>query len=91
MFNNGTRRRYFLTNVDAMSKKQRAEDEVIVTKKLFRVSIIFLMMTIIAYGSYQYQKPILTEQQAISNAKIYLDTVNLEMHLSYDTKKRYRK
>lgn len=44
-------------------------------------------MIIIVYGSYQFREPVLTEQQAISKAKMYLDTVNLQMHLSYDTKK----
>lgn len=62
-------------------------DEVIVTKKIFIISMIFLIMIIIVYGSYQFREPVLTEQQAKSKAKMYLDTVNLQMHLSYDTKK----
>jgi len=55
-----------------------------VTKKI-GYSIISLIILIIIFGFYQLQKPILTEHEAISKAKMYLDTVNQQLELTYNT------
>jgi hypothetical protein len=55
-----------------------------VTKKIV-YSIISLIIVIIIFGCYQLQRTILTEHEAISKAKMYLDTVNQQLDLTYNT------
>ncbi|TCZ73246.1 hypothetical protein E0485_21365 [Paenibacillus albiflavus] len=54
-------------------------------KKKIGYSIILLIIVIIILGFFQVQKPILTEHEAIFKAKMYLDTVNQKLNLTYNT------
>jgi hypothetical protein len=46
----------------------------------------FLIIFIISFAIYQFYKPILTKNDAIAKAVIYLTTVNEKMNLPYNTK-----
>ncbi|TLS50807.1 hypothetical protein FE782_19120 [Paenibacillus antri] len=46
--------------------------------------LISLIAVLIIFGGYQLQRPILTEQEAASKAKQYLETVNQKLDLSYN-------
>ena len=47
--------------------------------------IILLIPVLILFGYYQFQKPILTEHEATSKARKYLETVNRYLDLTYNT------
>lgn len=53
--------------------------------KKISYTIISLSIVIIFLGFYQLQRPILTEYEAISKAKIYLNKVGQKLDLTYNT------
>jgi len=56
----------------------------VVIKKL-GYSILSLIVLLVLFGLYQIQKPILTEHEAASKASKYLETVNNNLDLTYNT------
>ncbi|HZG87889.1 hypothetical protein [Paenibacillus sp.] len=48
-------------------------------------TIITLVLVLFTLGFYQFQKPILNEQEAVTKAKVYLQTVNRNLDLTYNT------
>ncbi|NIK72426.1 hypothetical protein [Paenibacillus sp. BK720] len=55
-------------------------------KKIGVLIILLLIMVTLVIGLYQIQKPLLPEDQALSKAIMYLDAVNRNMDLTYNTK-----
>jgi hypothetical protein len=56
-------------------------------KKIIIISSLLISIIIISFIVYQLNKPILTQNEAIAKAKIYLDIADEKMHLPFDTKK----
>jgi hypothetical protein len=54
-------------------------------KKIIIISSL-LIIIIISFAIYQFNQPILTKNDAIAKATIYLTTVNEKMNLPYNTK-----
>ncbi|WP_127496762.1 hypothetical protein [Paenibacillus glycanilyticus] len=48
-------------------------------------SIILLIAVLIIFGLYRFEEPILTEHEATSKARMYLETVNRNLDLTYNT------
>lgn len=46
----------------------------------------FLVIIFISFAIYQFNQPLLTKNDAITKAGIYLTTVNAKMNLPYNTK-----
>ncbi|CAM3163797.1 hypothetical protein PALU110988_05595 [Paenibacillus lupini] len=54
-------------------------------KKLLASCCIALFIIAAIYGVYEMQKPLLTEQEALAKARLYLDSVNHHLDLTYRT------
>jgi hypothetical protein len=54
-------------------------------KKLIAACCISLFIIAAIFGVYEMQKPLLTEQEALTKARVYLDSVNHHLDLNYRT------
>lgn len=54
-------------------------------KKLIASCFLSLFIITAIYGVYEMQKPLLTKQEALAKARLYLDSVNHHLDLNYRT------